>query len=81
MHYAPNRFGLYDLAGNVNEWCEDWSDERKMDRVLRGSNYFHAERASMLSSVRNDSQPHRYFTAGGFRCVRVREEGTARPAP
>ena len=25
-YFAPNGYGLYDMAGNLNQWCWDWAD-------------------------------------------------------
>ncbi len=67
--FAANRLGLFDLGGNVFQWCEDWFDKKQKTRALRGSSWRHATRYNLLSSGRFQAQPRSRYDDFGFRCV------------
>jgi formylglycine-generating enzyme len=67
----PNAWGLYDMLGNVWEWCWDVYDAEVYGayRVLRGGGWFD-ERWSCRASVRRRSHPTFKIDDVGFRIAR-----------
>jgi hypothetical protein len=69
-NFASNPYGLYDLGGNVWEWCEDTFEAKGDTRVMRGASWYPDQPNFLLSSHRSQMAPR--FTSNesvGFRAV------------
>ena len=80
--FPPNGYGLYNLSGNVWEWCEDWFDDRfitrkadsttRSSKLVKGGSYLchrsYCNRYRVAARYANESNT----STGncGFRCVR-----------
>ncbi|HSH94671.1 MAG TPA: formylglycine-generating enzyme family protein [Roseimicrobium sp.] len=81
----PNAWGVYDMAGNVWEWCQDWHDpawyakmpaqdpinkaDGNTERVIRGGSWF-LDVQHLRPANRSANPPNSKTSYLGFRLVR-----------
>ena len=71
MSFLPNTLGIYDLAGNVWEFCGDFFDKAQTMRVVRGGCWGDGGDfpRPFLATGRNGNKPEDRHNSRGFRCV------------
>jgi hypothetical protein len=72
--FAPNALGIYDLSGNVWEWCMDNFNASRTYHTLRGGAW-DLNGSGLMSSARNANDPNVKSSCVGFRIAFAMQEG------
>jgi formylglycine-generating enzyme len=78
--FLPNAWGLYDMGGNVDNWCSDWHGDYSksaqtnpagpgsgLERVVRGGDFYTYAQLCRSASRLNFFDPNKRLSNVGFR--------------
>lgn len=77
MSFSPNNLGIYDLGGNVWEWCRDRFHSAGEEMGLRGGSWHDGQEGAIRLSRRTLYLPEQRNAGNGFRCVIELEDITS----